>query len=209
MKHPFLQQRCQPRSHSAPSAFFSSGLADHALRLGPYMRRSGKKKILHGHDWLHAVWQIENKQNPKNTKKTQRHASPPARFAHRHPENSKATAKGARAKQKQPQKDCHRTQWCQPLCRFFFRPTPSRLSPGRFTSLYLPEINCEKHAMPSIGEAAKESECGPLHSPYSCPSAVNRTNAKQNKTKTPHTKKKQTKRHTTKNQGNWTVMCSK
>ena len=26
--------------------------------------------------------------------------------------------------------------------------------------------------MPSIGEAEKESECGPLHSPYSCPSAL-------------------------------------
>ena len=26
------------------------------------------------------------------------------------------------------------------LCAFFFRPTPPRLSPGRYTSFYLPEI---------------------------------------------------------------------
>ena len=47
----------------------------------------------------------------------------------------------------------------------FFRPTPSWVSPGRSTSLYLPEMNCEKHAKPSLEKAAKESECGPLRSP--------------------------------------------
>ena len=56
---------------------------------------------------------------------------------------------------------------------FFFRPTPSWLSPGRPTNLYLPEMNCEKHAKPSLEKAAKESECGPLRSPSNCPSAAN------------------------------------
>ena len=51
---------------------------------------------------------------------------------------------------------------------FFSRPTPSWLSPGRSTSLYLPEMNCEKHAKSSLEKAAKESECGPLHSPFNC-----------------------------------------
>ena len=84
---------------------------------------------------------------------------------------------------------------------FFFLPTPSWLSPGRFTSLYFPEINCEKHAMPSIGKAAKESECGPLHSPYSCPSAVNHTKRKTNQNKNT-TSRKQPKRNSPKNHGN-------
>ena len=35
-------------------------------------------------------------------------------------------------------------------------------------SLYLPEMNCEKHAKRSLEKAAKESECGPLHSPFNC-----------------------------------------
>ena len=62
------------------------------------------------------------------------------------------------------------------FCFFFSRPTPLWLSPGRSTSLYLPEINFEKHAMLSIGKAAKESECGPLHSPYSCSSDISYPN---------------------------------
>ena len=81
---------------------------------------------------------------------------------------------------------------CTKVPFIFFRPMPSWLLPGRSTSLYLLVINCEKHAMPSIGKAAKESKCGPLHSPYSCPSAVNhrKRKTKQNKNTT---RKKQTK----------------
>ena len=45
---------------------------------------------------------------------------------------------------------------------------------GRSTSLYLPEMNCEKHAKPSLEKAAKESECGPLRSPFNCPIAADK-----------------------------------
>ena len=79
----------------------------------------------------------------------------------------------------------------------FFRPTPSWLSPGRSTSLYLPEVNCEKHATPSIGKAAKRASVDLLHSPYSCPSAVNHTKAKQTKTRNKNPPTKQTKRKQT------------
>ena len=42
----------------------------------------------------------------------------------------------------------------------FFRPMPPRLSPGRYTSFYLPEIE-----LIYACKATKESWCGPLHSP--------------------------------------------
>ena len=84
---------------------------------------------------------------------------------------------------------------------FFFRPTPSWLSPGRSTSLCLPEMNCEKHAKPSLEKAAKESECGPLRSPSNCPSAASKTQkqeTKQNQKHKPQKKQQtQTKQKTT------------
>ena len=83
------------------------------------------------------------------------------------------------------------------LMLLFFRPTPSWLSPGRSTSFYLSEINCENHAMPLLRRAAKESRCGPLHSPYSCPSAMKHTK-KESKQRTQTQKHKQAKKHTTK-----------
>ena len=61
-------------------------------------------------------------------------------------------------------------------CRFFFfRPTPSWLSPGRSTSLYLPEMNCEKHAKPSLEKAAffflRYGRCRTRLGPYNCVSS--------------------------------------
>ena len=49
----------------------------------------------------------------------------------------------------------------------------------------------------TVIEGCKESECGPLHSPYSCPSAVNHTKAKQTKTRNKNPPTKQTKRKQT------------
>ena len=56
-----------------PIFLFSSGSADHALRLGPSMRRSYYKKLLHGHRWSHAAWQIIKPKHkpPKTQGKTQ------------------------------------------------------------------------------------------------------------------------------------------
>ena len=56
----------------------------------------------HGHDWSHAVWQIKMNRNTKDTTKTQRHANPPARFAFRHSENSKANSKRGKSPTKTP-----------------------------------------------------------------------------------------------------------
>ena len=63
-----------------------------------------KKRVKnpHGHDWSHAVWQIKMNRNTKDTTKTQRHANPPARFAFRHSENSKANSKRGKSPTKTP-----------------------------------------------------------------------------------------------------------
>ena len=89
---------------------------------------------------------------------------------------------------------------------FFFRPTPSWLSPGRSTSLYLPKMNCEKRATPLLEMAAKESKCGPLHSPSICLNAVShkQKRTKHKQTHNPnkkHQKQKPTQQNTPKNQG--------
>ena len=63
------------------------------LRLGPYMRRSGRHE---NSTWTRLVtcsMQIEMNRNTKKTQKNQRHANPPARFAFRHSENCKANSK--------------------------------------------------------------------------------------------------------------------
>ena len=75
---------------------------------------------------------------------------------------------------------------------FFFCPTPSWLSPGRSTSSYLPKMNCEKHAKPSHVKAAKESECGPLHSPSNCLIAAKQHTKTGNQLKQKHKPPKRT-----------------
>ena len=57
---------------------------------------------------------------------------------------------------------------------------------GRSTSLYLPEMNCEKHAKPSLEKAAKESECGPLRSPFNCPIAADKPQKQETKQNQKH-----------------------
>ena len=81
------------------SDFFSSGMADHALMLGSYMRRSCDQEN-HGHRWSHETWQIiKPKHKPPKQKARRRSLSqicvPPSKGQQ---------SKGARAQQKQPQK---------------------------------------------------------------------------------------------------------
>ena len=90
--------------------FFSSGTADHALRLGPYMRRSCLRKLLHGHRWSHAAWQII-KTKTQTTKNKRQDADPPARFASHHPKDSKANSERGKSPTETTTKDLPRTQW--------------------------------------------------------------------------------------------------
>ena len=95
--------------------FFSSGAADHALRLGPYMRRSCLRKLLHGHRWSHAAWQIIKTRTPPKKKGKTQIPQPDLRLTIQ--KTAKQTAKGARAQQKQPQKICQGHSGKNPLCR--------------------------------------------------------------------------------------------
>ena len=72
------------------------------------------RKLLHGHWWSHAAWQII-KTKTQNTKNARQDADPPARFASYHPKDSKANSE--RGKQKQPQKICQGHSGKNPLCR--------------------------------------------------------------------------------------------
>jgi len=71
------------------------------------------RKLQHGHRWSHANWQIikTKKQNTPQKGKTQI-PRPDLRLTF--PRTAKQTAKGARAQQKQPQKDLPKTQWYKP-----------------------------------------------------------------------------------------------
>ena len=75
-----------------------------------------------------------------------------------------------------------------------------------FHKFILPEINCEKHAMLSIEEAAKESECGPLQ--VHIVVQVRKPHKSKTKQNQNTTHKNQPKRNTTKNQldGNMLLM---
>jgi len=82
--------------------FFSSGVTDHALRLGPYMRIAIIKKIS---TWTQVVaCELANHNHQtQNTTTEGQDADPPARFASYHHKTAKQTAKGAR-----PNKNNHR-----------------------------------------------------------------------------------------------------
>jgi hypothetical protein len=91
--------------------FLSSGMADHALRLGPYKRISSEKKIPHGHRWSHAVWQsttqkTRNKPENSDTQVPQ----PDMRIAVQEKQQSKQR-KGQGPTKTPTQKCCHTTQW--------------------------------------------------------------------------------------------------
>ena len=94
-KYIILQQIVQLRH------FFSSGMADHALRLGPYMRRSSKND-----NYIdtcgHVGGQIRNKNKTKKptTRSETQIPQPDLRFAIR--QRNKPKSERGRAQQKQP-----------------------------------------------------------------------------------------------------------
>ena len=105
--------------HSAV-LFFSSSLADVALRLGPYMSISCRKDVCTRTQLVHMSRQIEV-EKPKKTHKTtkpRRPANPPARLAFRqrkqqnNQNNKPDTKKRGRSPNTTPTKSiCQGTQW--------------------------------------------------------------------------------------------------
>ena len=79
----------------------------------------------------------------------------------------------------------HPETWEPQPCIFVFRPTPSWLSPGRSTSLYLPEneLVIRMHVR-QRRRASKEGDCGPVHSPMSTPRPHEQKHETKSKTKT-------------------------
>ena len=73
--------------------FFSSGLADVALRLGPARDVSSERKLYMDSIGPYKNGKSRQKHHKQTTKKPRRPANPPARFAFRH-KSSKATRKG-------------------------------------------------------------------------------------------------------------------
>ena len=86
--------------------FFSSGLADVALRLGPNMSIS-KTEIQPVPKWPHAKWQIKNKPETPTTK-PRRPANPPARFAFRQKNSKPDKERG-----KSPNTNAHRRRFAR------------------------------------------------------------------------------------------------
>ena len=114
----------EPRDHieqavqAWPLTFFPSGMADHALRLGPYMRRSCyQENFQHGHRWSHETWQIR-KTKTQTTKNKRQDADPPARFASHHPKDSKANSERGKSPTETTTKEiCQGHSGKNPLCR--------------------------------------------------------------------------------------------
>ena len=68
------------------------------------------RKLLHGHRWSHAAWQII-KTKTQTTKNKRQDADPPARFASHHPKDSKANSERCKSPTETTTKDLPRTQW--------------------------------------------------------------------------------------------------
>ena len=66
------------------------------------------RKLLHGHRWSHAAWQII-KTKTQTTKNTRQDADPQPDLRLTIKRTAKQTANGARAQEKQPQKICRDT----------------------------------------------------------------------------------------------------
>ena len=88
--------------------------------------------------------------------------------------------------------------FCRSRSEFFFPFNAFKAFVRSFHKFILPEINCEKHAMLSIEEAAKESECGPLQ--VHIVVQVRKPHKIKTKQNQNTTHKNQPKRNTTKNQ---------
>ena len=103
--------------YTVTPGFFFLWYGRSRLRLGPYMRRSGRWKIT----WTRLVTCSMANQNNRNQKPPKpsdtQIPQPDLRFAIIR-KTAKQTAKWARAQQKHPHKKiCHWTQWCKPLCQ--------------------------------------------------------------------------------------------
>ena len=97
-------------SRSLSAFFFSSGTADVALWLGPYMSISSQNDICTKTQKVQKCRQITT--NQKSHKPSRRPANPPARFAFRQSKKQQIRhTKGQEPKQKTPTKKiCPRTQ---------------------------------------------------------------------------------------------------
>ena len=74
------------------------------------------RKLLHGHRWSHAAWQII-KTKTQTTKNTRQDADPPARFASHHQKDSKANSERGKSPTETTTKDLPRHSGKNPLCR--------------------------------------------------------------------------------------------
>ena len=74
------------------------------------------RKLLHGHRWSHAAWQIIKTQT-QTTKNTRQDADPPARFASHHQKDSKANSERGKSPTETTTKDLPRHSGKNPLCR--------------------------------------------------------------------------------------------
>ena len=66
------------------------------------------RKLLHGHRWSHAAWQII-KTKTQTTKNTRQDADPPARFASHHQKDSKANSERGKSPTETTTKICQDT----------------------------------------------------------------------------------------------------
>ena len=74
------------------------------------------RKLLHGHRWSHAAWQIiQNK--TQTTKNARQDADPPARFASYHQKDSEANSERGKSPTETITKDLPRHSGKNPLCR--------------------------------------------------------------------------------------------
>ena len=74
------------------------------------------RKLLHGHRWSHAAWQIIITKT-QTTTNTRQDADPPARFASYHQKDSKANSERGRSPTETTTKDLPRHSGKNPLCR--------------------------------------------------------------------------------------------
>ena len=103
------------------ACFFSSRLADVALRLGPYMSISSQKDICTRTQEVHQSWQIKiNQKNTRPTTTTTRKS--PSQICVSSRENSKPDKKTGQG----PNKKTTTTKICQRTQRIYHRATPQK-----------------------------------------------------------------------------------
>ena len=109
------------RNSKAGKMFFSSRLADVALRLGPYMSKSSQKDICTRTQEVHQSWQIKiNQKNTRPTTTTTRKS--PSQICVSSGENSKPDKKTGQG----PNKKTTTTKICQRTQRIYHCATPQK-----------------------------------------------------------------------------------